>query len=43
MEDYTVKELMEKVRAFCSERDWDQFHNPKDIWRLGFQQRRMNF
>ena len=31
MEDYTVKELTEKVRAFCSERDWDQFHNPKDL------------
>lgn len=31
MEDYTVRELTEKVKAFCEERDWDQFHNPKDL------------
>lgn len=31
MEDYTVKELMEEVRNFCEQRDWDQFHNPKDL------------
>lgn len=31
MEDYTVKELTEKVKAFCEQRDWDQFHNPKDL------------
>lgn len=31
MDDYTVKELMENVRKFCEERDWDQFHNPKDL------------
>lgn len=31
MDDYTVKELMDTVRAFCEERDWDQFHNPKDL------------
>lgn len=27
----TVGELKEKVRGFCSVRDWDQFHNPKDL------------
>ena len=27
----TIQELMEKVRVFCEERDWDQYHNPKDL------------
>ncbi len=27
----TIQELMDKVRLFCEERDWDQFHNPKDL------------
>ena len=27
----TLKELKDKVKAFCEERDWDQFHNPKDL------------
>lgn len=31
MEEKTVKELIKKVQAFCEERDWDQFHNPKDL------------
>lgn len=31
MNDYTVKELIDKVKSFCEERDWDQFHNPKDL------------
>lgn len=31
MNDYTVNELINKVKAFCEERDWDQFHNPKDL------------
>ncbi|SHJ32998.1 nucleotide pyrophosphohydrolase [Parasporobacterium paucivorans] len=31
MTDYTIKELTDMVRAFCGERDWDQFHNPKDL------------
>lgn len=22
---------MDKVRMFCEDRDWDQFHNPKDL------------
>lgn len=31
MSDQTIKDLTEKVRLFCEERDWDQFHNPKDL------------
>ena len=31
MNEYTVKELIDKVRTFCEERDWDQYHNPKDL------------
>lgn len=27
----TLSELKETVRFFCEERDWDQFHNPKDL------------
>ena len=27
----TIKELKNKVQIFCEERDWDQFHNPKDL------------
>jgi len=27
----TIKDLKEMVRFFCEERDWDQFHNPKDL------------
>jgi len=23
--------LTEKVKTFCEERDWDQYHNPKDL------------
>ena len=26
-----INELKEKVRVFCEERDWDQFHNAKDL------------
>ena len=31
MENKTIKELMKKVQDFCEARDWDQFHNPKDL------------
>lgn len=31
MNDVTIEELMKKVKDFCVERDWDQFHNPKDL------------
>lgn len=27
----TVSELKEVVKKFCEEREWDQFHNPKDL------------
>ena len=26
-----IQELTELVKAFVDERDWDQFHNPKDL------------
>jgi len=29
--EFTVSELKGKVQKFCEERDWDQFHNPKDL------------
>lgn len=31
MNESTIKELIGKVQAFCEEREWDQFHNPKDL------------
>ena len=27
----TIDELKYKVKKFCEDRDWDQFHNPKDL------------
>lgn len=27
----SIKDLKDKVQGFCEERDWDQFHNPKDL------------
>ncbi len=26
-----VAQLKDRVRAFCEERDWDQYHGPKDL------------
>ena len=26
-----VSDLQQTIRAFVDERDWDQFHNPKDL------------
>jgi len=26
-----IHELKEKIKQFCQERDWDQYHNPKDL------------
>jgi NTP pyrophosphatase (non-canonical NTP hydrolase) len=26
-----IHELKEKVKKFCEDRDWDQFHNAKDL------------
>ncbi|HIT89094.1 MAG TPA: nucleotide pyrophosphohydrolase [Candidatus Merdenecus merdavium] len=31
MENHTIQELTKVVQEFCEERDWDQFHNPKDL------------
>ena len=32
MDDETsISELKKRVQAFCEERDWDQFHGPKDV------------
>jgi NTP pyrophosphatase (non-canonical NTP hydrolase) len=30
-ETVTLAELKKRVQAFCGERDWDQFHSPKDL------------
>lgn len=27
----TINELKNIVKKFCEEREWDQFHNPKDL------------
>jgi NTP pyrophosphatase (non-canonical NTP hydrolase) len=27
----SVHELKEQIRKFCEERDWDQYHNAKDL------------
>ena len=27
----TVEDLKNQVRKFCEDRDWDQFHNPKEL------------
>ena len=27
----TVSQMKDLVREFCEERDWDQYHNPKDL------------
>jgi NTP pyrophosphatase (non-canonical NTP hydrolase) len=27
----SLAEAMRKIRAFCEERDWDQFHDPKEL------------
>jgi len=27
----TIKELKNKIKKFCEDRDWDQFHNAKDL------------
>ena len=27
----TIKELKDKVQRYCEERDWDQYHNPKEL------------
>jgi len=27
----TIQEMTEKVKAFCEARDWDQYHDPKEL------------
>jgi len=27
----TIEKLKNKIKNFCDERDWDQFHNPKEL------------
>ncbi|MBL8160253.1 nucleotide pyrophosphohydrolase [Candidatus Saccharibacteria bacterium] len=27
----SLKNLQQQIRQFCDARDWDQFHNPKDL------------
>ena len=27
----TISDLQKTIRVFVDERDWDQFHNPKDL------------
>lgn len=29
--DQNLTDLQKMIRAFCDGRDWDQFHNPKDL------------
>ena len=32
MDDKTsIEELKKRVQTFCEDRDWDQFHNPKEL------------
>jgi NTP pyrophosphatase (non-canonical NTP hydrolase) len=30
-EDFRVKDLKNEIRAFIEERDWEQFHSPKNL------------
>lgn len=29
--DQRIEQLTKKIRLFCKARDWEQFHNPKDL------------
>lgn len=29
--EITIEELKQQIRVFCEAREWDQFHNPKDL------------
>ena len=31
MSDISIEQLRQKIRDFAAERDWDQFHSPKNI------------
>jgi NTP pyrophosphatase (non-canonical NTP hydrolase) len=30
-EEATIQDLKDKVKKFCDDRDWDQFHNAKEL------------
>lgn len=30
-DEASLEDLQKKIRKFCDDRDWDQFHNPKDL------------
>ena len=30
-QETSIQSLIDLVQAFCEERDWDQFHDPKDL------------
>lgn len=29
--EFSLTDLQKQIRKFCDDRDWDQFHNPKDL------------
>ena len=31
MTDPSISDLQKQIRKFCDDRNWDQFHNPKDL------------
>ena len=31
LSEKSISQLQKQIRKFCDERDWDQFHNPKDL------------
>ena len=31
MQNKNIDEMIKLVKIFCEDRDWDQFHNPKDL------------
>lgn len=31
MQNKNIEEMIKLVQDFCEDRDWDQFHNPKDL------------
>jgi len=31
IDETSLKDLQKMIRKFCDDRDWDQFHNPKDL------------
>lgn len=31
MKQLTIEEMQTMIKEFCDERDWEQYHNPKDL------------